>query len=114
MAQKSSHALAIGTGIAGVAAAAGAAYWLYGAKDASKHRKMAASWMLKARAEMVDALEKVENIDKSKYMRLVDDTIKKYAAHHRGGPAAAKVKRDMMAAWSHISKADKKSPKKRR
>lgn len=109
-------AIALGAGIAGAAAAAAGAYWLYGAKHAARHRKLAASWMLKARAEVMDALEKVEDLDKSQYLKIVDQTIKKYALH---GTRAhmTKMKKDMHGAWKHIQasiKPKKKSAKRRR
>ncbi len=71
MAKKNSGAaLEIGAGLAAAAAAAGAAYWLYGAKHSAQHRKMAKSWMLKARAEVLDQIESIKNIDKASYLRM--------------------------------------------
>lgn len=108
---------AIGVAAATVAAAAAGAYWLYGAKDAAKHRKMAKSFMLKARADVMDAVERVKDIDKTQYMAIVDKIVAKYS--HMAGVSAAEVaqmSKDLKAAWSHmqaVSKTVKKAaPKK--
>lgn len=93
---------AIVVGAAGAAAAAIGAYWLYGAKNAAKHRKMASSWMLKARAEVMDAVEKVKEIDKETYLRIVDDVVEKYAKLQKNNADIAEIAKEMKAAWSHI------------
>ncbi len=85
------------------AAAAAGAYWLYGAKDAAKHRKMAKSFMLKARADVMDAVERVKDIDKTQYLAIVDKIVAKYS--HVAGVTAAEVAqmtKDLKAAWSHM------------
>ena len=46
----------VGAAAAAAAAAAAGAYWFYGAKDAARHRKSARSWMLRARAETMEAV----------------------------------------------------------
>src|SRR6185436_11320611 len=83
MAKNQSKGAQIGTAAAltaaAVAAAAGA-YWLYGAKDASKNRKVVKSWMLKARAEVMDAVEKAKDIDKETYLKIVDNVVRGYSA----------------------------------
>ncbi len=108
---------------AAAAAAAAGAYWLYGAKDASKHRKLAKSWMLKARAEMMDLVEKAQDIDKETYMQLAGEVAKRYASV--AGVTAAESKRlvqDLKSGWAYLqaqkgpatkrAKAVKKSVKK--
>ena len=88
---------------AAAAAAAVGAYWLYGAKSASKNRKMAKSWMLKARADVMDAVEKVGDIDKETYLHIVDDVVKGYTAM-----ADAKSKeitqlvKDLKGSWRYM------------
>lgn len=100
---KQNNSLPIGLGVAAAAAAAaGGAYWLYGAKHSAQHRKMAKSWMLKARAEVMDAIEKLEDIDKERYMQIVDTVVKGYAA---AGATSSEVKhmmRDFASSWKHI------------
>jgi hypothetical protein len=103
--------IAVGAGLAAAAAAVAAgAYWLYGAEDATKHRKQVKSWMLKARAEVMDAIEKMEDIDKQKYIALVQEVVGKYSK--MSGVEAAEVAlatRDLKSAWQHMEKTKKRS-----
>ena len=124
MAKENSQKIAAAAGVAAAAAAAAAgAYWLYGAKDAAKHRRLAKSWMLKARAEMMDLVEKAQNIDKETYMQLAAEVAKRYAGV--AGVTAAESKRlvqDLKSGWAYLqsqkgpatrrAKAVKKSAKK--
>ncbi len=98
---------AVALGTTALATAAIGAYWLYGSKDASKNRKAAASWILKARAEVMDAIGKISDIDKQKYFDLVDGAIQKYAQSHDNASEVATVTKEMKAAWSHIQAATK-------
>jgi hypothetical protein len=117
--KSTSTATAVGVGAAATAViAAAGAYWFYGSKDAAKHRKTARSWMLKARAEVMEAveatIEKAGEIDKTTYMNIVAGVMKRY--EKAAGATAAEVaqmSRDMKEAWSQMQKARKNSaPKK--
>jgi hypothetical protein len=101
----------VGAAAAAAAAAAGA-YWFYGAKDAAKHRKTARSWMLKARAETMEAVEaavaKLGDIDKDTYLKIVDEVVKRYSGV--AGVTAAEVAamtKDLKAAWQHMNAASR-------
>src|SRR6185503_15544410 len=111
MAQKngSGSALPIGLGVAAAAAAAaGGAYWLYGAKHSAQHRRLAKSWMLKARAEVMDAIEKLDDIDKEKYMQIVQEVVGNYTGSHNASPQEiASMMKDFKAAWGHIQGSKK-------
>ncbi len=65
--------------LTGIAAAAGT-YFLYGAQQAKKHRKQVKSWMLKAKGEVLEQLEKMDVIDEKKYQAAVDKVASKYRA----------------------------------
>jgi len=96
--------IAAAAGITAAAAAAAAgAYWLYGAKDAKKHRKLAKSWMLKARAEMMELVEKAQDIDKETYMQLASEVAKRYAGV-AGVTAAesARLVKDLKSGWAYL------------
>jgi hypothetical protein len=111
----SGAALPIGLGVAAAAAAAaGGAYWLYGAKHSAQHRKLAKSWMLKARAEVMEAVEKLEDIDKERYMQIVENVVKNYTSSGASAPEIAAMMKDFKAAWSHMQgkKTAKKAVKK--
>ena len=125
MAQKDDTTkIAAAAGIAAAAAAAAAgAYWLYGAKDAKKHRKLAKSWMLKARAEVMEAVEKLQDVDKETYMQIVGEVAKRYGTVAGAGTAEAKrLMQDLKSGWAYMQaqkgpatrrvKAVKKSAKK--
>lgn len=92
----------VGAGVAGLAAAAIGAYWLYGSKNSTKHRKMASSWMLKARAEVMDAVEKMKEMDKEAYLQIVDKVVDKYSKTKSSAEIMA-IAKEMKSAWSQIS-----------
>ncbi len=105
-------ATATAAGVAAAAAAAAGAYWLYGAKDAKKHRKLAKSWMLKARAEMMELVEKAQDVDKDTYMQLAGEVAKRYAGV--AGVTAAESKKlvqDLKAGWAYLQTQKKPAAK---
>jgi len=69
--------IAVGAGI--IAAMAGA-YFMYGAKDAVKNRKKVKGWVLKAKGEVVEKLEKVQHATQEQYETTVDTVLNKYQA----------------------------------
>lgn len=73
-----SGAGAIIAGIAGLTAAAVGAYYLYGHKDALKNRAKVKGWMLKAKGEVLEELEKATDVTEGVYMSAVDAVAKKY------------------------------------
>jgi hypothetical protein len=106
------------TGVAavgvGAAVAAVGAYWFYGAKDAAKNRKAARSWMLKARAEVLEAVEtaveKAGEVDKETYLTIVKNVLARYSklAGVTSGEMA-QMTRDMKSAWQRMQKVRKNS-----
>jgi len=103
-------AVTVGVGVAAAAAAAAGAYWLYGAKHSAQHRRIAKSWMLKARAEVMEAVEKLEEVDREKYMKIVEGVVKNYA---KGASAQelSQMMKDFKATWGHMQQV-KRSLKK--
>lgn len=96
---------------AGMAAAAGA-YWLYGSKDAAKNRSKAKSWMLKARADVMDSVEKAKDVDYKAYLKIVNNAAKRYSAIT--GTRNAEIRQlvsDLKSSWSHMQM--QKTPAKR-
>ena len=107
----------VGVSAAAAAAAAAAAYWFYGSAKAGKHRTQAKGWMLKARADVMQAVEvavkKVGELDKESYMKIVDSVMKKYAKMKAMVPAEmAQMTKDMHSAWVEMQKAGKTASKK--
>jgi hypothetical protein len=81
MADKKNSGAPVGAIVAGVAAlsaAAVGAYYLYGHKDAKKHRGAVKGWMLKAKGEVLEELEKAKDITEASYSSAVDAVAKKY------------------------------------
>jgi hypothetical protein len=69
---------------------------------------MAKSWMLKARAEVLDGIEKLKDIDKASYMQMAEKIIRGYAG--KAGASSAEIARmmqDARATWAHVQKAHK-------
>ena len=104
--KKSGNGIAVSLGVAAVAAAAAGTYWFYGASDAGRNRKQVKSWMLKARAEALEMVEKLGDVDKKKYAEIVDQIAKRYAGA-KGATTAeiAHMTKDLKAAWAHIHAA---------
>lgn len=74
----SKSAGAIIAGIAGLTAAAVGAYYLYGHKDAAKNRARVKGWMLRAKGEVLEELEKVQDVTESAYMSAIDAVAARY------------------------------------
>jgi hypothetical protein len=71
----------IGLAVAAVAAAAGG-YFLYGAKDAKRNRKMVRGWALKAKGEVLEGIEKMKDtVTEEAYYKVVDTVVGKYASY---------------------------------
>lgn len=116
---KTNHSLSagqkvgIGVGLTATALAAVGGYFLYGSKDAAKNRKMAKSWMLKAKAEVLEGLESAKHMTKDEYEDLVAKVVKGYkTAKKASASELMKFAKDMHAHWKDIeSAADKKTKK---
>lgn len=87
-----------------VALAAGA-YYLYGTKDGAEKRKKLHGWTVKMKGEVMDKLEKMENVTEGKYHSVVEATAKKYAKFDnvRKTELVALVK-DLKKHWKNIKK----------
>jgi hypothetical protein len=76
--KKSSSAGALLAGIAGITAAAVGAYYLYGHESAKKNRAKVKGWMLRAKGEVLEELEKAGEVTESAYKSAIDTVAKKY------------------------------------
>ncbi len=74
------HGVALGLGVAAAVAAAAGAYFLYGSKKGPARRKALKTWMVKMKGEVMEELEKMENISEGKYHEVIDRVSKKYEA----------------------------------
>ena len=76
----SGQKVGIGIGVSATMLAAVGGYFLYGAKDAKKNRKTVNSWMLKAKAEVLEGIENTKHLTEADYDKLVDEVMKGYKA----------------------------------
>ncbi len=96
----------VGVGLTAAAVAAAGAYFLYGSKDAEKNRKKVKSWALKAKADVLEALEKAEHITKEEYDALVEVVGGTYSKVKDATSGEIKdFKKEMHDHWKHIEKS---------
>ena len=71
----------VGIGLVLTAAAASAigSYFLYGSKDAEKNRKKVKGWMLKAKGEVLEQLEKTKHLTYDEYVQIIGQVGSVYA-----------------------------------
>lgn len=80
MTAKNNHKAGLSAGIAAAAAAAAiGAYFLYG-RHGEKNRKKVKGWMLKARGEILEKLEKLDQVSEDSYSKIVQGV----AANYKG------------------------------
>lgn len=95
---------AIGTGVGLAALAAIGAYFLTG-KRGVKNREAIKGWTLKMKGEVLEKVEKVKQLDKDDYEKIVDDVAERYGKLER--VSAEELKRltvELKKAWEHIRK----------
>ena len=100
------QAAAVGVGLTAAAVAAAGAYFLYGSKNAPKNRKVIKSWALKAKGEVLEALEKAEAMTEKEYKSLVDVIAGTYAIVQGATKGEiADFKKEMKDHWAKIEKS---------
>ena len=102
---KTGAAIGIGAGLAAAAVAAALGSYLLTGKRATKTKKVLKSWMLKAKGEVLEQLEGLQEVGEETYNKAVDQVAKKYS--QMAGVTKAEV--DEMAAdlkkhWKTVSK----------
>lgn len=105
----------VSIGVALTAAAVGAigAYFLAGSKDAAKNRKLVKSWMLKAKAEVLEGLEQAKKMTAEEYSQLLDQVTTVYAAAQKVSKKdIADFKEEMVTHWKKLERAESKPKKK--
>jgi len=113
---KASHKVALGAGIATIAAAAAGAYFLYGTKEGAKRRKQISGWMLKMKGEVLEKMEVMEDISEVAYHDIVDAVAKSYKNIKNVEPKeVTALAEELKKHWKNIKKhllgANKKSKK---
>ena len=92
---------------AAVAAVAGT-YFLYGSKNAPKNRQKVKSWMLKARAEVLEKLEQSNIMTREEYEAFIDTLANRYARLKNSTQREIlDFKREMKGYWPDIESSAK-------
>lgn len=95
----------IGIGLTAAALGAAAAYFLVGSKNAPQNRKKVKGWTLKAKGEVLEALEKAQQITAEEYSELVDTATKAYGTVKEASKGEIKdFKNEMLEHWNKLQK----------
>ncbi len=102
----SSQKLGLGVGLTAAAVAAAGAYFLYGSDQAPQNRKKVKGWMLKAKGEVLEALEKAEQMTETEFQTVVDGVLKTYnKAQTLSKKDLKDFKAEMSDNWSGLLKS---------
>lgn len=95
----------IGAGIGLAALAAAGTYFLYG-KRGAKNRETIAGWALQLKGQILEKLEKLDDVNQAAYNELITETVERFGRVKKVSSADLKlVTADLKSAWSHIDKA---------
>lgn len=118
-----SQKVSIGFAVTTVVATAVGAYFLYGAKNAARNRKTVRGWMLKAKGEVLEGVEKLNHLNKESYHDLIDRVIKRYMKMKTvSNKEARALQMELKSHWKHLQNmaakqtrkaVKKKAPKKK-
>jgi flagellar basal body-associated protein FliL len=123
-----SEKVGLGLGLTAAAVTAAGAYFLYGSKESTQNRKKVKGWVLKAKGEVLEALEKAKTITEEEYNDLVASATGAYGTMKNATAGEVKdFKKEMHDHWMNLQKnkgvkkvmtdikkpAAKKAPKKK-
>ena len=104
--------IGLGVGLTAAAVAAAGTFFLYGSKGASKNRKTVKSWVLKAKAEVLEKLEQAKEMSQAEYMQLIDSVGGAYSQFKDASKVdISSFKKEMKEHWNKIEKTA--APKKK-
>lgn len=99
-----------GAVVAGIAGG----YFLFGSKNAKNNRKKIEAWTLKAKAEVLDKIEKSKDITKDKFDGIVDGVMNNYKKlKHLTEDQVEGVRKELKTYWKHIESEVKKGSAKK-
>lgn len=99
---------------AGLIAGIAGTYFLYGGKNAAANRKKVKGWIVKAKGEAIEKMEKMKEMDEASYHALIDSIAQKYGKVK--GIEQAEIDelvKDMKKHWKNIVKDTAPKPKKK-
>lgn len=98
--------LGIGVGLTTAVVAAAGAYFLYGSKDAEKNRSKVKSWVLRAKGEVLEAMEKTQHMTEEEFKNLVDTVTAGYdKAQSLSKKEMTDFKKEMLDNWQMLATA---------
>lgn len=104
--------ISLGVGLTAAVAAAAGSYFLYGSKNAAKNRKLVRSWTLKAKAEVLEALEQAKEMSQDEYEALIATVAGAYAGVQNVSKSElSNFTKEMKEHWQSIEKTA--APKKK-
>ena len=107
-----SQKVGIGVGLTAAAVAAAGTYFLYGSKNAAKNRKVVKSWVLKAKAEVLEKLEEAKEMSQEEYEELIHNVASKFSELKNASKVdISAFTKEMKDHWKAIEKTAK--PKKK-
>ena len=113
-----SQQVGIGVGLTAAAVAAAGAYFLYGSDNAAKNRKTVKSWMLKAKADVLEHLEDAKKMSREEFEALVAGAATTYAKTKKATKTdIASFATEMMQHWDQLEASmvkKKKAPAKKK
>ena len=103
--KKGGMGVGVGVGVTAALLSAAGAYFLYGSKNAAQNRKKVKSWSLKAKAEVLEGLEKAKDMTKADYDMLIDKTTKMYSkVKDASAEELVGFAREMKSHWKTLEK----------
>lgn len=102
--------VSIGVALTAAAVAAAGAYFLAGSKDSAKNRKIVKSWMLKAKADVLEGLETAKKMTAEEYLQLIDTVSAGYSSLQKVSKKdIAEFKTEMSDHWKKLERAQTKA-----
>ena len=97
--------VSIGIGLTAAAVAAAGAYFLVGSKNAAQNRKKMKGWTLKAKGDVLEALEGAKEITADEYHTLVETAVAAYGTIKEASKGEIKdFKNEMLEHWKKLEK----------
>lgn len=105
--------MGVGVGVTAALLSAAGVYFLYGSKNAEKNRKKVKSWTLKAKAEVLEGIEKAKDMTKEDYEQLIDKTTKMYSkVKDASAEELMGFAKEMKSHWKSLEKKGEQKAKK--
>lgn len=103
--RKKSSGAGLGVALGAAALASVGAYLLYGSKHAKQNRQKVKSWALKAKAEVLEQVEKVKHLDADEYKAVIDKVLARYqGVQGVAKQEVIKLGKELKAHWGDLAK----------